>query len=49
MFILKSLYVHINRETVEVYTTGISKVSEEILANLSLLRGMEQNGLRDLH
>ncbi|KAI4299549.1 hypothetical protein L6164_032996 [Bauhinia variegata] len=37
------------KETLEEYSTEISKFSEDILANLSLLMGMEENSLKDFH
>ncbi|KAF7816418.1 protein SRG1-like [Senna tora] len=37
------------KETVEEYSAEICRVSEEILANLSLLMKMKEDGLKELH
>lgn len=38
-----------DREAIEEYATEIEKVTDEILGNLSLLLGMDKDGLRLLH
>lgn len=38
-----------DREAIEEYATEMHKVTEEILGNLSLLMGMDKDGLRLLH
>ena len=38
-----------NREAVEEYSKEVCMVSEEILANLSLLMKMEEDSLKELH
>ena len=49
-----SKFVHfltflLDREAIEEYATEMNKVTEEILGNLSLLMGMDKDGLKLLH
>lgn len=37
------------REAVELYSTELQKVGDEIFANMSLLMGMERESLKDIH
>lgn len=41
--------IFIYREAVELYSTELQKVADEIFANLSLLMGMERGSLKDIH
>lgn len=47
------IYIYIillnNRESVEEYAVEIQSVADEILKNLSLLMGKEENCLKELH
>lgn len=44
-----SYSIFLNREAVEDYVAEIERVSNEILANLSLLMGVERDFLRQMH
>ena len=39
----------LNREAIEEYSAELKRVTEEIMANLSVLMGMDKNGLKMLH